>query len=426
MSAYSCRICNIYTYDDDKGDLRIGIEPGTELADLPEGSRCPVCGAPSNSMKQIDEEETIRAVERYYEYLTELSATNREEMNLTEIRDNSRLRLKGICSANKICDGDPKRLCMGQKYGEPIGFGGGGKGMSFTANVEALDNIRLKTRLISEHQDPDMSTTIYATDISMPIMASSLSGVKASMGGSIQEEDFAYTVLKGCKDSNTLGWIGNTADIDKELCGVEAVRKVGQGIPIFKPQSNDKLMLYIKMAEEAGASAVGVDLDGAGSTNWERMNKPLFRKSLSELTELVGSTELPFIAKGIMSVEDALSAVDAGVAGIDVSNHGGRALDSTRGVAEILPEIAEAVPENITVTASGGVRTGSDVLKMLALGAHGVLIGRDIIRSVLGGGVFGVKKHFEYLVSDLRRGMILTSCNKIEDIDISIIDNLES
>jgi isopentenyl diphosphate isomerase/L-lactate dehydrogenase-like FMN-dependent dehydrogenase len=246
------------------------------------------------------------------------------------------------------------------------------------------------------------------------------------MGGAIQEEDFAYTVLQGCKDAGTLGWIGNTADTDKELCGVDAVRKVGQGIPIFKPQTNDKLMLYIKMAEEAGASAVGVDLDGAGSINWERMNKPVFRKSVSELTELVDSTELPFIAKGIMSVEDALGAVDAGVAGIDVSNHGGRALDSTRGVAEILPEIAEAIPENITVTAGGGVRTGFDVLKILALGADGVLIGRDIIRSVLGGGIFGVKKHFEYLTGDLRRGMILTGCNKIGDIDNRIIDTIQT
>ena len=185
-----------------------------------------------------------------------------------------------------------------------------------------------------------------------------MSGARASMGASISEEDFAFTILAGSKEAGTLGFIGNTADEDKELVGVEAVRKVGSGIPIFKPQTNDKLLLSIKMAEEAGATAVGIDLDGVGSTNWERMNKPLYRKSISELYELADSTDLPFIAKGIMSVEDALDAMDSGVAAIDVSNHGGRALDSTRGVAEVLPDIVKAVNGKITVTAGGGVRTG--------------------------------------------------------------------
>jgi isopentenyl diphosphate isomerase/L-lactate dehydrogenase-like FMN-dependent dehydrogenase len=178
----------------------------------------------------------------------------------------------------------------------------------------------------------------------------------------------------------------------------------------------------IKLAEDAGAIAVGVDLDGVGSTNWERAGKPVYRKTTSELQELVDSTELPFIAKSIMSVVDALSAVDAGVSGIDVSNHGGRILDSTRGVAEVLLEIVAAVSGKVTITAGGGVRTGFDVLKMLALGANGVLIGRDIVRSVMGGGAEGVKLHFNYLRSDLRRGMLLTSCNSIKNINDNILD----
>jgi len=76
----------------------------------------------------------------------------------------------------------------------------------------------------------------------------------------------------------------------------------------------------------------------------------------------------------------------------------------------------------ITITAGGGVRTGFDVMKMLALGADAVLIGRDIIRAALGGGPQGVRLHFEYLKSDLRRGMIMTSCNSIDDIDERIFE----
>ena len=129
-----------------------------------------------------------------------------------------------------------------------------------------------------------------------------------------------------------------------------------------------------------------------------------------------------FIAKGIMCVDDALFALDAGVKIIDVSNHGGRALDSTRGVADILPEVVDAIKGRITVTAGGGIRTGFDVLKVLALGADAALLGRDIIRSAIGGGAEGVALHFDYIKSEIRRGMMLTSCNSIDEVNKSIIE----
>jgi isopentenyl diphosphate isomerase/L-lactate dehydrogenase-like FMN-dependent dehydrogenase/rubredoxin len=422
MAVYQCKYCDTYAYDEDEGDSKTDLEPGTEWQEINESWRCPFCQGTKDSLRKLNEADAIKAYEKYQNFLTEISSTMRVSMNLTEVRKNAQNKIRGICSVNKVCDGDPKRMCMGQHYNEPIGFGGVGKGLSFTENIKALDKIKLKTRLISEHKMPDMTTNLYAHEISIPVMASSLSGVKASMGGSISEEDFAYAVLQGSKDAGTLGWIGNTADEGKELAGVESIRKVGLGIPIFKPQQNDKLITLIKLAEDVGASAVGVDLDGVGSTNWERMNKPLFRKSVAELTELSDSTELPFIVKGIMSVHDALDAVDAGVAGIDISNHGGRALESTRGVAEVLPEIVGSIKGKAVITSGGGVRTGFDVLKILALGADGVLLGRDIIRAAIGGGPAGVKLHFEYILKDLQRGMILTSCNSIEEINERIID----
>lgn len=357
---------------------------------------------------------------------TEINQTG-TELTLTQVRKNAWKMLKGICTVNKVCDGEPSRFCMGQKYGEAIGLGGVGKGLSFTANVEALNRIKLKTRLISDHVKPDLSTTVFGRKIDIPVMPSSLSGVSASMGGCLVEHQFARSVLEGSKLAGTIGWIGNTCDIHQETTGINAVREIGYGIPIFKPQANGRLLELISMAEEAGVIAVGVDLDGVGSTNWERMGKPVFRKSKIELSELANSTELPFIVKGIMSIEDALDAVDAGVNGIDVSNHGGRALGSTRGVAEVLPEIVNAVRSTsgggeITITTGGGVRTGFDVMKMLALGADAVLIGRDIIRSAIGGGAEGVRLHFAYLASEIRRGMLLTSTNTIRDIDTRVLD----
>jgi isopentenyl diphosphate isomerase/L-lactate dehydrogenase-like FMN-dependent dehydrogenase len=351
-----------------------------------------------------------------------------ETFTLAEIRKHAWHRLKGICTVNKVCDGDPSRFCMGQRYGEAIGLGGVGKGLSFTANVAALDRLRLRTRLITEHQEPDLATTLFGRAVSLPVMTSSLSGVRASMGGVVDEIEFATGILQGALDAGTIGWIGNTCDHGQETVGIEAVRTVGAGIPIFKPQANERLVELIALAEDAGAIAVGIDIDGAGSTNWERLGKPVYRKSKRDISELADSTGLPFIVKGIMSVDDALDAVDAGANAVDISNHGGRAQGSTRGVADVVPSIVSAVRSTpggneITITAGGGVRTGFDVLKMLALGVDAVLIGRDIVRSVIGGGHVGVRKHFDYLRSELRRGMLLASCNTIADIDARVLDD---
>jgi putative N-acetylmannosamine-6-phosphate epimerase len=345
-----------------------------------------------------------------------------ETDTLAKVRENALARMKGVCTVNKVCDGAPQRLCQGQKYGGPLGFGGVGKGLGFTANVQSLDRINLKTMLISEHREPDMRLSMFDRNLDFPILSSSLSGVKASMGGSIPELDFARSILAGCLQAGTIGLVGNTADDGQELTGIEALKIVGAGIPIFKPQSNERLIQLFRMAEDAGAIAVGVDLDGVGSTNWERAGKPLFRKSVPELRELVDSTELDFMAKGIMSAEDALAACDAGVRFIDVSNHGGRSLDSTKGVAEVLPIIATAVGDRVTLTAGGGVRTGFDVMKMLALGAKAVLVGRDMARAAIGGGEAGVKLQLEYLRSDFRRAMVMTGCNNLEDIDGKVIE----
>jgi isopentenyl diphosphate isomerase/L-lactate dehydrogenase-like FMN-dependent dehydrogenase len=348
--------------------------------------------------------------------------SNDKPKGLAAVRKMAQERMQGVCTANKVCDGAPQRICQGQKYGAGIGFGGAGKGLSFAANVEALDRIRLKTRLVSEHAEPELGAEYLGRKLAMPAMPSSLSGVRASMGGSISELEFARSVLQGAKEAGLLGWIGNTADEGEECTGIEAVASVGVGVTIFKPQSNARLVELFQLAERAGAVAVGVDLDGVGSTNWDRAGKPVYRKSVRELRELADSTELLFIAKGVMCAEDALAAIDAGADAIDVSNHGGRALDSTRGVAEVLPGIAKAVGGKVAVTAGGGVRTGFDVLKMLALGADAALVGRDVARAAIGGGATGVAMHFEYLRGDFRRAMMLTGCNSVEDIDGRVLD----
>ena len=205
-----------------------------------------------------------------------MTQDNQNELTLKKVRQNAQEKLKGICGVYKVCNGGPKKLCMGQKYGEPIGMGGAGKGLSFTANVKALDDIKLIPRYISDNFEPDMKTVIFGENIAIPVMPSSLSGVKVSMGGSISEFEFATSVLQGAKDAKTMGFIGNTATEGEEITGIKAVEQVRLGIPIFKPQSNQRILELIIMAEKAGALALGVDVDGCGSTVWEKMGKPVY------------------------------------------------------------------------------------------------------------------------------------------------------
>jgi len=122
----------------------------------------------------------------------------------------------------------------------------------------------------------------------------------------------------------------------------------------------------------------------------------------------------PIVVKGILDVEDARAAADAGADGVIVSNHGGRQLDGCLASAEALPAVAEAVGERLTVLADGGIRSGLDVLKALALGARGCLIGRAWAYGLAARGEAGVAEVLELLRRELMTAMALTGCTDVK------------
>jgi isopentenyl diphosphate isomerase/L-lactate dehydrogenase-like FMN-dependent dehydrogenase len=340
-----------------------------------------------------------------------------EVMDLTEAREAAKEKMKGFCAVYKVCDGLPDRLCQGIKYGKAIGMGGIGKGESFAANVKALDRLKLKTRLITPHAEPDTKTFFLGREVAFPIFCTSMSGVKISMGAGITELDFARAAIHGARAAGTIGFIGDGAETFEDRPGLQAIKEAeGWGVQIFKPREQKVLLQLIQEAEKIGAIAVGVDVDGAGSVPMAMKGQPVFRKSIAELKELVRSTRLPFILKGISSEEDAGAALETGCKVVSISNHGGRTLDSMLGIAEVLPLLVPILKGKVTITADGGVRTGFDVIKMLALGADFVMVGREMIRAAIGGGVEGVRNEAEFLAKDLRKAMIMTSCNSIAEI----------
>jgi isopentenyl diphosphate isomerase/L-lactate dehydrogenase-like FMN-dependent dehydrogenase len=164
-----------------------------------------------------------------------------------------------------------------------------------------------------------------------------------------------------------------------------------------------------------------MDIDAAGLVTLRKMGRPVSPKSPSQLKAIIARVEVPFILKGIMTADQARLAVDAGAQGIVVSNHGGRVLDHAPGAAEVLPEIAAAVRGQITILADGGIRTGVDVLKMIALGADAVMVGRPFSVAAVGGLADGVGAYIDQLKTELTSAMVLTGCPDIPSVGMDIL-----
>jgi 4-hydroxymandelate oxidase len=336
-------------------------------------------------------------------------------MNIAEIRQATRERFKGTCRVCRVCDG---RACAG----EMPGMGGTGTGSSFIANVEALAAVQLNLRTIHDAVEPDISLELFGYKLSMPVLAAPTAGVHLNMGDAMPEADFVMAIIGGTIAAGSVGMTGDGPGPVIYNTGIDVVRaNGGRGIPIIKPRLAEEIVIRIRQAEEAGAWAVGTDVDAAGIIGMVRAGEPVGPKTVEAWKEIIAATDLPFILKGIMTVEDAEAAVEAGAAAIVVSNHGGRVLDHTPGTADVLPEIAEAVKGDVFVLVDGGVRSGVDVLKMLALGANAVLVGRPLIIAAVGAGAEGVTAVLDQYADQLRSAMILTGCASLDEIDESIL-----
>ena len=144
-------------------------------------------------------------------------------------------------------------------------------------------------------------------------------------------------------------------------------------------------------------------------------------KSVEALRQITKAAGLPFLVKGIMTVESARKAREAGAWGIVVSNHGGRVLDHTPATCEVLPEIVAAVDGTMKIFVDGGVRSGADVFKMLALGADAVLIGRPLVTAAYGGGAEGVKVLTQKLKGELADTMAMCGVHSLAEISRDLI-----
>jgi isopentenyl diphosphate isomerase/L-lactate dehydrogenase-like FMN-dependent dehydrogenase/biotin carboxylase len=323
---------------------------------------------------------------------------------------------KEICWVCKVCDGTD---CAS---GVP-GMGGVGKMETFQDNSRALKELSILPRYIREQVNPTTQFSFLGKHFSTPIMAAPMTGATTNMNNAMDEFQYSSVVLQGSIESGTIGWLGDGATPDKYIQMLSAIRKVdGMGILICKPRADEGMLRErFQEAEKQGIFALGVDIDAFNFKTMIQKNQQAPSRNTNDLKKIRKFTNLPFIIKGIMTVEDAELALEIGADAIVVSNHGGRVMDEMPGTARVLQKIREKVDRRVPLLVDGGIRSGMDVFKMIALGADAVLVGRPIAISAVGGEVPGVKFLYNQYTNELKNTMNITGAETIKDIRFDML-----
>ena len=334
---------------------------------------------------------------------------------MKEIRKSARDLMTGFCRVCPVCNG---KACAG----EVPGMGGLGTGSAFMTNVQALAKVTFNMRLMHGIAEPDTRASLLGLDLSMPVIAAPIGGVSFNMGGKRTEEEYITAVIDGCKQAGIIGCTGDGVPPFIHESGLSAIAAAGgHGIPFIKPWESEELYEKLAKAKDSGASIVGMDIDAAGLITLRKMGRPVSPKPVETLREIIAKAGMKFIVKGIMNAADAALALEAGADAIVVSNHGGRVLDHTPGTAEVLPAIAREMKGKLGILVDGGVRTGADVLKMLALGADAVMIGRPFSIAAMGGLTEGVASYCAAIHTELMQAMVMTGTESIATISPAVL-----
>lgn len=319
------------------------------------------------------------------------------------------------CAACRVCDGV---YCAGMVPG----MGGIGTGQSFMNNLRALAKYQLVQKVIHDIDRPSLSTTFLGMEFSLPVIAAPITGAVTNMGGAITEDEYAQIVVSSSAAAGTIACVGDGATPGKYRIGLDAALKErGHAIPVFKPRSQEEVLQRVREAVAVGCPAIGIDVDGAAFVTMRSKGQSVSAKSVDQLRSIIDEVDVPFLIKGVMSEYDAEAAVRAGASAIIVSNHGGRVMDHMPGAADVLAGIISAIRGDVLVVLDGGIRTGEDVLKGMALGADLCMIGRPIAIAAVGGGDEGVSLYWQDMKDQLERAMILTGTESIKNVTEEIL-----
>src|SRR3954468_4880710 len=313
--------------------------------------------------------------------------------------------------------------------------GGAGGEETVRANREAFDRFRIVPRMLREVGTRDLATTVLDTRLPAPLMV-----------GPVGVQQIIHDEAEGgtARAAGSLGvpYVHSTAASTSIEDAAAACGAGPRWFQLYFPRHRDIAASFVHRAEAAGYEAVVVTLDtlilgwrprdlgraylpflrGIGLANYT--SDPVFTSRLegdslettvtawletfanpdlswADIAWLRSQTELPLLVKGINTAEDARRALDAGVNGVIVSNHGGRQVDGAIAALDALPEVAGAVPADVPVLFDSGIRTGADAVKALALGARAVLIARPAMWGLALGGEDGVRHVLRTFLGEL-------------------------
>lgn len=331
-------------------------------------------------------------------------------MNYQEILENARTCMGPYCKACPVCNG---KACTSQMPGP----GAKGTGTVAIRNYEKWQDICVNMDTICENGKADTSFEIFGRTYKAPIFAAPIGAMKLHYGDKYDDLEYNNILVPACADAGIAAFTGDGVNAAVMQGATEAIRaKDGKGIPTVKPWDVNTLQEKLELIKASGSFAVAMDIDAAGLPFLKNMNPPAGSKNVQELSEIVKMAGRPFIVKGVMTAKGARKAKEAGADAIIVSNHGGRVLDQCPATAEVLEEIVKEVNGSMKILVDGGIRSGTDIFKALALGADGVLICRPFVVAVYGGGEEGVKLYIDKLGAELKDAMQMCGAHSVSEI----------
>ena len=331
-------------------------------------------------------------------------------MDYNEVLQAARTCMGPYCKACPVCNGMACRNTV-------PGPGSKGLGVTFQRNYQKWQEICVQMDTICENRPADTSFDFFGVKLRLPVLAAPVGAMKMHYGDKYDDATYNDLLVSSCRKAGILACTGDGIDAGVMDGALRAIGHIGGcGVPTVKPWDRDTVFQKLEAVRKADPVAIAMDIDGAGLPFLQHRTPPAGSKTVAELREIIEFAQKPFILKGIMTVSGARKAMEAGAAGIVVSNHGGRVLDQCPATAEVLPAIADAVGGRIKVFVDGGLRTGLDVFKALALGADGVLIGRPFVTMVYGGGADGVQVYVDKLQSELQDAMQMCGVHSLDEI----------
>ena len=336
-------------------------------------------------------------------------------MTYQEIQAKARDCVGPYCKSCPVCNG------LACKNTIP-GPGAKGIGTGFIRNYQKWQELCVNMDTICENKPVDTSFDFFGRKVALPVFAAPLGALTLHYGDKYSDLAYNEILVPACAENGIAAFTGDGTDPTVMQGAAQVLAKNGGcGVPTIKPWNMETIKEKLDLVKAADPFAIAIDIDGAGLPVLKNMTPPAGSKTVEELQQIVAWAEKPFILKGIMTVAGAQKALEAGAKGIVVSNHGGRVLDQCPSTAEVLPAIADAVGGKMTILVDGGIRSGMDVFKALALGADGVLIGRPFINMIYGAGAEGVKVYVEKLKAELEDTMAMCGAHSLADIKRSMI-----